>query len=506
MKNFTNENNTVNTNSTAFNPIHGVEELNMQEVIEMRNTMSRKTQTYCFAKNGNNFTAPQQALGEIVWNGIGAGHARNIWVWYDPETQLLHILNDGSLCDINALFQFGISTSDSPLSQHGTGTTNATAYFNPSNNRFYVIVRLEDGSYQCICAPFAETMQVGEPSQEDIEEMQFRGPGAVTEYCVYDENKVLADMDFFHVLGSMCAIAIMNGLNVYFNGKRVEPVIDDCGALNGPDGAVWQHEELVETPEGNFVLQWTHIDNVCNPSLDTQALHMSFNGVRMEYKGVRLFKHATRANQSLKPHPCHNGMRTFVNIVTDGIADALVVPFNNTKTGIRWNAKPAKALRDAIDARCGDAYRFAYALNTEAGKRKAIDYIAKELFWTVDDIVEYKTEVKLAPYGLTCDALIYSGAPFSLDNVRNGKTTIHGIVEFKKANLNCSHVVQTVGYALSAIPADSGVRMPRLVFVGGNVAKYADHLMENINGHLKTPLLYKKMDYSKMNKLWEDNV
>lgn len=493
-------------NNIAYSPIHGVNELTAAEAMKMLNTMSRDTQVFCFERFGNNYSHPQQAVGEIVWNSIGAGAAHNVWVFYDAETRILRILNDGNFCNINTVFQYGISTSDSEMSQYGTGTSNAASFLNPSNTYFGMNVKTPDGNYVGIRAPFDFQMQVGELTEAEIAAMKAVSHAVVTEFFVYDEKNVLSSFDFVEALGEMFGIAIMNGVNIFFNGQYVTPIVHDCGVL-GRGIPNWEHEERVKTDCGNFILQYTHLSNVSDPSLDKQGVWLYFNGALVERKGVAMLEHVS-GKSNLKAHPEFNRMRTIVNIVTEGLKNPLKMPFNNTKTALQWNAPAAKVLRAVVDERVGDDYRQTHELNTEAGQRKAIDYICKQVFKAIPDL-HYDTAVKLYPYDsqLEADAVIYSGEKYSYENVEAGKTVIHGIVEFKKGNINSNHINQLLGYIVEATPfTGEGQHMPKAIFAGHKVAKHVDTLMAKYNAHLRTPIKHEVIAYEKCNPLWRDSL
>lgn len=473
-------------------------------VMNVSKSTERKTRTYAFDRYGNNYVEPGQALSEILWNAFGPGKATSVWVEY--RDNFIRIFNDGKPVDLNDVFQYGISTRSSALSSFGTGTTNAASFFNPSNTCFGMNAKTANG-YMGIRAPFGETMVVGEINDEEIKLMRKVSPNVVTEFFAYDENSVLSEFDFMNRLGRICALQIKCGKHIYFNDEPVAPIIYDCGSL-GKRAPKWDKEELVRTESGNFVLQYSQIDATDDPakSQDTQGVWLYFNNMLLEHRGVRMFKSLGRKtkNEKLVPHNQYNNIRTIVNIVTENVENALDMPFNNTKTGVQWNAKAARVICEVIDSRTGEIYRRTKEFNSEAGKRKCVDYICKKMFWCVDDLVKYDTEVKLAPFGLTCDAMIYSGDTFSWDNVRSGKTVVHGIVEFKKSTLNCTHAGQAVGYLLSAIPCDSEHPLPRVIFVGRHVSKNIDQMLNNIGGHLRQNLEYNFIDYANVSKLWDD--
>lgn len=486
----------------AYSPIHSIEELTTAEAMEMLNVMSRETQVFCFERFGNNYNMPKQALCEIVWNSVGAGAAHNVWVFYDKDTHILRVLNDGKFCNINTVFQYGVSTSESEMSQFGTGTTSAASFLNPSNSYFGMNVKTPDGKYVGIRAPFDFQMPVGELTEGEVNAMRAVSHAVVTEFFVYDEKDVLSSLDFVNALGEMFGIAIMNGLNIFFNGQYVPPVIHDCGVL-GRGTPAWENVERVNTDCGNFILQYTHIPNVSDPSLEAQGVWLYFNGALIERKGVSMLKSLTGQKADLKAHPEFNSMRTIVNIVTENVKNPIKMPFNNTKTALRWNAPAAQALRAVVDERVGDSYRMTHLLNTEEGQRKAIDYICKKMFSSVPNL-HYETEVRLDS-NLTADVLIYSGAKFSYENVESGKTIVHGVVEYKKGNVNSNHITQVLGYIIASTPfVCEGQHMPKAIFVGHKVSKYAETLMCKYNAHLRTPIEHEVVEVGKCNPLWRD--
>lgn len=475
----------------------------MKAALSVKNATMRKTQTYSFERYGNNYVEAGQAIAEILWNAFGAGAAKTVWVEYHDN--MLRIFNDGKPVVLANVFQYGISVRLSMLSSYGTGVPNTSAFFNPSNTNFGMNSKM-NGKYYGIRAPFAEYMAIGELCDEDIERMNAISPKVTTEYFVFDENSILADFDFMGRLGKMCALQIKNGKKVFFNGQPVAPVILDCGKLGKRGAPRWDSSELVRTECGNFVLQYANIDasEDKSKSLENQGAWLYFNNMFLENKGVGMF-HADGKTTPMKAHPAYNGMRTIINIVTDGVENALDMPFNNTKTGISWGKKAARAMRDAIDEIVGGNYRCAQRMNSEAGKRKCVDYICKTMFGCTP--VNYTVEVGLKPYKLTCDAMIYSGEKFSLDNVRAGKTVVHGIVEFKKSAINCNNVGQVVNYLLSAMPADMPrEKMPKLIFVGTDIGKEVHNQMANINMHLRdeSKFEYAYLNYKHMNKLFDD--
>ena len=490
-------------NNIAYSPIHGVEELTAAEAMEMLNTMSRDTQVFCFERFGDNYNMPKQALCEIVWNSVGAGAAHNVWVYYDYDTGILRVLNDGNFCNINSVFQYGISTSESEMSQFGTGTTNAASFFNPSNTHFGMNVKTPDGRYVGIRAPFDFQMTVGELTEAEINAMHEVSRAVVTEFFVYDEKGRLSSFDFVKTLGEMFGIAIMNGLNIFFNGRYITPIVHDCGTL-GRGTPAWQHEEKISTHCGNFILQYSHFSNVSDPSLEAQGVWLYFNGALIERKGVSMLKHISgQKKDDLKAHPNFNPMRTIVNIVTEGVRNPLKIPFTNTKTALQWNAEEAVILREVVDARVGDDYRRTYELKTEAGKRKAVDYIGKKLFAHIPNM-RYETEVRLDS-NLTADVLLYEGAEFSYENVESGKTIVHAVVEYKKGNINSNHITQVLGYIIAATPyVGEHQHMPTAIFVGSKISKHVDKLMAKYNAHLKTPIMHDVIEYEKCNPLYRD--
>ena len=475
----------------------------------IKNTTFRDTQTYSFARYGNNHSSASQAIAEILWNAFGAGKAKTVWVVYNYQTNMLRILNDGEVVDLHKVFQYGRSSRSHQLSYYGTGATNTAAFFNPSNTMFGMNAKVRD-FFRGIRAPFSAKMAIGDLDEATIAAMNAVSPKATTEFFVLDENKILVDFDFMEALGRIAALAILNGKKVFFNGKKVKAVLPDCGQLGTTKtGAQWQHEELVETDEGNFILQWSQIDatEAEDANQETEGGYLYFNDMFMEHMGMRMFiRKGQKKDEAMKTHNYFNHMRTIVNVVTEGVENPLQVPFNNAKTAVAWKKPAARALRLAIDARTSDCYKQTYAMKCEKGKRKGVDYIAKTMFWGTQDIVKYDVEVELKPMGLKCDAMIYTGAKFSMDNVRSGKTVVLGIVEYKKATLNCAHVGQAVNYLMQSAPGNSGIKMPRLILVGGNMSKCVKEAVDNINSNLRTDrqIEYKMLDYAKLAHLYEN--
>lgn len=475
----------------------------------IKNAELRETQTYSFARYGNNHSSASQASAEILWNAFGAGKAKTVWVLYNYQTNMLRILNDGEVVDLNKVFQYGRSSRSHQLSYYGTGATNTAAFFNPSNTVFGMNAKARN-FFKGIRAPFCSKMAVGDLDEATINAMNEVSPKATTEFFVLDENKVLVDFDFMESLGRICALAILNGKKVFFNGKKVKAVLPDCGQLGtSKTGPQWDNEELVETEEGNFILQWSQIDatEAADANQSTQGGYLYFNDMFMEHMGMRMFtRKGQKKDESMKAHNYFNHMRTIVNVVTEGVENPLQIPFNNAKTAVRWSTKAARTLRAEIDARTGLCYKQTYAINSEKGKRKAIDHIAKTMFWATKDVVKYDIEVELKPMGLKCDAMIYSGAKFSKENVESGKTRVLGIVEFKKNTLNCAHVGQAVNYLIQSAPKANGVEMPRLVLVGGNMSKCVKECIDTINDNLREgrQIEYKILDYNKLSRVWDE--
>lgn len=501
MKKFTNEN-VMNDTQARY--------AEMKEIANgIKNAELRETQTYSFARYGNNHSSASQAIAEILWNAFGAGKAKTVWVVYNYQTHMLRILNDGEVVDLNKVFQYGRSSRSHQLSYYGTGATNTAAFFNPSNTMFGMNAKVRN-FFKGIRAPFCSKMAVGDLDDATIEAMNQVSPKATTEFFVLDENEVLVDFDFKKSIGRICALAILNGKKVYFNGKKVDAILPDCGQLGTPKtGAQWQNEELIETEEGNFVLQWSQIDatEAEDANQESQGGYLYFNDMFMEHMGMRMFsRKGQKKDERMSAHNYFNHMRTIVNVVTEGVENPLQIPFNNSKTAISWGKAAARALRSAIDERTSECYKQTYNLNCEKGKRKAIDHIAKTMFWGAQGVVKYDTEVQLKPEGLRCDAMIYTGAKFSIDNVRSGKTVVLGIVEYKKAKLNCNHVGQAITYLMNAAPADCGVAMPRLILVGGQMSKYVKTCIDNVNGRLRadSQIEYKALDYNKLAHLYKD--
>lgn len=467
--------------------------------MSVKNATMRKTQTYSFERYGNNYTEAGQAIAEILWNAFGAGAAKNVWVEYHDN--MLRIFNDGKPVVLTNVFQYGISVRLSMLSSYGTGATNTSAFFNPSNTNFGMNSKV-GGKYYGIRAPFAEYMAMGELSEEDAERMNAVSPKATTEYFVFDENSILADFDFMTRLGKICALQIKNGKKVFFNGKPVAPVIFDCNKL-GKRAPRWDGDQIVHTECGNFRLQFAHINasEDENKSLENQGAWLYFNNMFLENKGTCMF--TGQKGNPIKAHPAYNGLRTIINVVTDGVENPLEMPFNNTKTGISWGKKSARAMREAIDRICGDDYRRTQAINSEAGKRKCIDYICKKMFKNTP--VKFQVEVKLNPTNLSCDAMIYSGAPYSYENVASGRTIVHSIVEYKKSAINCEHVGQVVNY-LTALPIPEGAEMPNVVFVGSNMAKEVYNQVARHNAQVIKTRRFEVdfIEYKHMNKMFDD--
>lgn len=501
MKNFTNEN-VMQETQARYSEMKAM-------AAGIKNAELRETQTYSFARYGNNHSSASQAGAEILWNAFGAGKAKTVWVLYNYQTNMLRILNDGEVVDLNKVFQYGRSSRSHQLSYYGTGATNTAAFFNPSNTMFGMNAKARN-FFKGIRAPFCSKMAVGDLDEATINAMNEVSPKSTTEFFVLDENKVLVDFDFMESLGRICALAILNGKKVFFNGKKVNAVLPDCGQLGTPKtGPQWQHEELVETEQGNFILQWSQIDatEAEDANLDSQGGYLYFNDMFMEHMGMRMFtRKGQKKDEPMKAHNYFNHMRTIVNVVTEGVENPLQIPFNNAKTAVRWNAKPARILRSAIDARTSECYKQTYNMNCEKGKRKAVDYIAKTMFWATQGVVKYDMEVELKPMGLKCDAMIYTGGKFSMENVRSGKTVVLGVIEYKKAKLNCSHVGQAVNYLMQSAPGNSGIAMPRLVLVGGNMSKCVKEAVDNVNSNLRADrqIEYKMLDYNKLAHLYEN--
>ena len=472
----------------------------MKAALSVKNATMRKTQTYSFERYGNNYVEAGQAIAEILWNAFGAGAAKTVWVEYHDN--MLRIFNDGKPVVLANVFQYGISVRLSMLSSYGTGATNTSAFFNPSNTNFGMNSKM-NGKYYGIRAPFAEYMAIGELCDEDIERMNAISPKVTTEYFVFDENSILADFDFMGRLGKMCALQIKNGKKVFFNGQPVAPVILDCGKLGKRGAPRWDGDQIVHTECGNFRLQFAHIDASIdeNKSLENQGAWLYFNNMFLENKGTCMF--TGQKGNPIKAHPAYNGLRTIINVVTDGVENPLEMPFNNTKTGISWGKKSARAMREAIDRICGDDYRRTQVINSEAGKRKCIDYICKKMFKNTP--VKFQVEVKLNPTNLACDAMIYSGAAYSYDNVASGRTIVHSIVEYKKSAINCEHVGQVVNY-LTALPIPEGAAMPNVIFVGSNMAKEVYNQLARHNAQVIESRRFEVdfVEYKHMAKMFDD--
>ena len=337
----------------------------------------RTTQTYTFERYGNNFTEPFQALNEIIWNAFGDGNATEVWVEYDAETHILRVINNGTPANIHNVFQYGRSSGKNQNHYYGTGMTNASAYFNPSNNGFYFITK--DGDvFVAIIAPFCEMMSVGYASEELKESILNVSEDAVTCYTVWDENGYLEDANLMERLGKEYGLLIRGGKKIYVNGEPVKARVPDMNSF--ADWTVYNKS----SKHGNYRIEYKHVDvsefdtNFAK-NMSTEGGWLYFNGLFVQRIGVTRF-HKESGNGYLKEHNMYNGMRTLINIVTEGVEKPLKVPFNNTKTGIAWNKAEGKELNSTIDELCGGRYRARHEHEIEAGMRKAMDYIMKTCY------------------------------------------------------------------------------------------------------------------------------
>ena len=458
----------------------------------------RETQTYAFDRYGNNFTEPVQALNEIIWNAFGDGNATEVWVEYDAETHILRVINNGTPANIHNVFQYGRSSGKNQNHYYGTGMTNASAYFNPSNNCFYFITKNGD-VFVAIMAPFCEMMSVGYASEELKESILNVSEDAVTCYTVWDENGYLEDANLMERLGKEYGLLIQGGKKIYINGEPVKARVPDMDSF--ADWTVYNKS----SKHGNYRIEYKHIDvSEFDPNfaknMATQGAYLYFNGLLVQRMGVTRFQRES-GNGYLKEHNMYNGMRTLINIVTEGVENPLKVPFNNTKTGIAWNKAEGKELNATIDELCGERYRARHIHETEAGMRKCMDYIAKK-FYKVIPNVHY--EIEKSFNGMRCDGMLYQGAPFSTENVANGSCTVLCIMEYKRSNVTPVNISQAVGYSIgiSALLPEDGFA-PAVMLIGKNLKKEA---RQTIEGYKKMcpNICIEELDYKEFEKFLID--
>lgn len=458
----------------------------------------RETQTYAFDRYGNNFTEPVQALNEIIWNAFGDGNATEVWVEYDAETHILRVINNGTPANIHNVFQYGRSSGKNQNHYYGTGMTNASAYFNPSNNCFYFITKNGD-VFVAIMAPFCEMMSVGYASEELKESILNVSEDAVTCYTVWDENGYLEDANLMERLGKEYGLLIQGGKKIYINGEPVKARVPDMDSF--ADWTVYNKS----SKHGNYRIEYKHIDvSEFDPNfaknMATQGAYLYFNGLLVQRMGVTRFQRES-GNGYLREHNMYNGMRTLINIVTEGVENPLKVPFNNTKTGIAWNKAEGKELNATIDELCGERYRARHIHETEAGMRKCMDYIAKKFYKRIPNTYY---EVEKTFNGMRCDGMLYQGAPFSMENVANGSCTVLCIMEYKKASVTPMNINQAIGYAVginAMLP--EGVPAPAVMVIGKNLKKEARLLVDGYKKALPA-IEIDELDYKEFEKFLID--
>jgi hypothetical protein len=144
--------------------------------------------------------------------------------------------------------------------------------------------------------------------------------------------------------------------------------------------------------------------------------------------------------------------------------------FNNTKTDIAWNKAAGKKLNATIDELCGERYREAHIKVTEAGMRKAMDYIMKTCYSMISD-VHY--EIEKGFNGIRADGVLFYGEKFSLENVKNGSCKILGIMEYKKSSIIPINLSQVMAYLSSVVGAqpEGATRLPEVLMIGKNIKK-----------------------------------
>lgn len=433
----------------------------------------RETQTYAFERYGNNFTEPVQALNEIIWNAFGDGNATEVWVEYDAETHILRVINNGTPANIHNVFQYGRSSGKNQNHYYGTGMTNASAYFNPSNNCFYFITKNGD-VFVAIMAPFCEMMSVGYASEELKESILNVSEDAITCYTVWDENGYLEDANLMERLGKEYGLLIQGGKKIYINGEPVKARVPDMDSF--ADWTVYNKS----SKHGNYRIEYKQVDvSEFDPNfaknMATQGAYLYFNGLFVQRMGVTRFQRES-GNGHLKEHNMYNGMRTLINIVTEGVDNPLKVPFNNTKTGIAWNKAEGKELNATIDELCGERYRARHVHETEAGMRKAMDYIMKTCYSIIPD-VHYEIEKGFCD--VRCDGVLYQGAQFSPENIKNGSCKVLGIMEYKRSSVTSVNVGQVMAYLAGIVATQpKNQRAPEVLLIGKNIKKETKNIIK----------------------------
>ena len=384
-----------------------------------------------------------------------------MWVEYDAETHILRVINNGTPANIHNVFQYGKSAGKNQNHYYGTGMTHASAYFNPSNSCFYFITK--DGDvFVAIIAPFCDMMSVGTASEELKESILNVSADAVTCYTVWDENGYLADVNLMERLGKEYGLLIQSGKKIYVNGELVKARVPDMNSF--ADWTVYNKS----SKHGNYRIEYKHVDvSEFDPNfaknMATQGAYLYFNGLLVQRMGVARF-HKESGNGYLKEHNMYNGMRTLINIVTEGVENPLKVPFNNTKTGIAWNKAEGKELNATIDELCGERYRARHTHETEAGMRKSMDYIARTYY---DVVPNTHYEIEKAFGDMRCDGILYQGAKFTPENVANGSCQVLCIMEYKRNSVTSGNVNQTIGYLAgiaALLPKDAPI--PAFMIIG----------------------------------------
>lgn len=307
------------------------------------------------------------------------------------------------------------------------------------------------------------------------------------------------DTNLMERLGKEYGLLIQGGKKIYINGEPVKARVPDMDSF--ADWTVYNKS----SKHGNYRIEYKHIDvSEFDPNfaknMATQGAYLYFNGLLVQRMGVTRFQRES-GNGYLSAHNMYNGMRTLINIVTEGVENPLKVPFNNTKTGIAWNKAEGKELNATIDELCGERYRARHIHETEAGMRKCMDYIAKKFYKRIPNTYY---EVEKTFNGMRCDGMLYQGAPFSVENVANGTCTVLCIMEYKKASVTPMNINQAIGYAVginAMLP--EGVPAPAVMVIGKNLKKEARLLVDGYKKALPA-IEIDELDYKEFEKFLVD--
>lgn len=432
-------------------------------------------QVFNWEKFGNGIHSGAVALHELIQNGYAAGlEAGRTRVDVDIEEEngvkYLVVKNWGKPAVIERVLDYGNSSHDTAMNQHGTGFKTAMSFFNPGNDDWEFMTH--DGDFvQRAHAPYSDRMAI-----DILEAWPFEGKDsnfASRSRVRIDSDALISDITASE-LGFRYALAIRDGLELNFNGKPVDPVF--------PCGMVMNAEPQVVTICGNQA-RITHTiyklgdGNVNDPhfdmSQDTQGVYLYVNNCFAKYCGVEIFKKKAdgTGTATLKKHNSMNGLIAIVNIDTPANHEA-DIPFDNSKSEITWDkTKAGVEYLAAINKHVGTPFRVAKANAEELGKRARFRNFIKKF---LPKRGFYKEEVMLGSE-LRADAIIFA------DGSGNGTTAdmqfCDKIVEFKATAIKSPHVGQAVNYWVYMNRTYTDVNgnpvNPRILLVGSGITDEA---------------------------------